>query len=81
MKVTKTGWLATCKDSEPWRDPNADPAVEPTGIYVYYGGSYVTMQYSGVDGCDNMLFLPAEPHLLRDLAAVLEAAAKRKEQR
>ncbi len=75
MQETRTGWRATRADGETWYVPGDDE--EPNAIYVYWGGSYLTMQYGGVDGSERMLKLPPDPHLLRDLADVLHAAADR----
>lgn len=72
MLRVKTGWVAQSKNQTEF-DIGAGPA---TGIYVVYSRSSIHLHYSGLESLENdASILPAEPHLLRELARALQEAA------
>lgn len=72
MRRTKTGWVA---QTEQERSFSID-GRKAEGIYVNFTRARLYLYYAGADGPDNEASeLPADPHLLRELAVALQEAA------
>jgi hypothetical protein len=73
MKAVRGGWVALAEGGKSF----PVDGQRATGVYLSLTRTRVNIYYAGVDGDANEgMALPADPHLLADLAKVLRAAAR-----